>query len=205
MTWEPSVTHRTASAKQGDAGHQRMNRQVTQLVRGHTLPRERAGVVLHYVDDDVGVGTARDVYVVVWRKRTTVEAVARAKAVFDTFAATKGRELANIAIVEANGKMPEPAAREALAAFLASARDKTVISALVFEGRGFVAASIRGVVVGLTLIARQPYPHRVFSSVDEAASWFADEEKRIGKPFSPDTIVKDVMNLRQLMSRSSGA
>jgi hypothetical protein len=158
---------------------------------------------LQYLDEDIGIGTAKDVFVVVWRERTTLETVARACSEFQSYANSWGRELAMMVVVEEHAKMPDPGAREAIASFLATASDKLVIAALVYEGQGFVAASIRGVVIGLTLLARQPYPYRVFASVGEAAQWFFENENRIGRRFSAENITSDVMTLRRRMTRSS--
>jgi len=46
-------------------------------------------------------------------------------------------------------------------------------AALVHEGEGFVAASIRAIATSIHLLNPQPFPLRVFSGVTEAAGWLA--------------------------------
>lgn len=157
-------------------------------------------VQLRYLDSDVGIGFADDLFVVIWRDETTVEGVARASAEFRSYSASRTRELAMLAIVEPGAKMPDAEARACMARFLDDARDRLLISAVAFEGQGFVAAGIRGVVVGLTMIARQPYPHRVFASVVEAAKWMESEQQRIGKRFSSSRIRVSVERLRDVIA-----
>ncbi|MFO0551497.1 MAG: hypothetical protein U0271_24120 [Polyangiaceae bacterium] len=47
--------------------------------------------------------------------------------------------------------------------------------ASVIEGSGFVGATVRSVVSGLTLITRPPFPSRIFDSVTEAIHWLAPQ------------------------------
>ena len=60
--------------------------------------------------------------------------------------------------------MPPAASRNELAATLRGA-SFIKASAVAFEGQGFRAAAVRGVVTGLTALARQPFPHKVFAHV----------------------------------------
>lgn len=46
-------------------------------------------------------------------------------------------------------------------------------AALVFEGTGFRAAAVRGVVTVLNTLARQAYPYKSFGTVDAGATWVA--------------------------------
>ena len=57
---------------------------------------------------------------------------------------------------------------------------------------------MRGVVTSLTLLARQPFPHKVFATVEEAARWY---EAELGKttitPFDRNALVSSLGDLRQ--------
>jgi hypothetical protein len=44
-------------------------------------------------------------------------------------------------------------------------------STVIFEGTGFRAAALRGIVAGLVMLARVPFPHQVFAKVEAAADW----------------------------------
>ncbi len=46
-------------------------------------------------------------------------------------------------------------------------------TAYVFEGGGFDAAAVRGIVTGLKLRSRHPIPVQLHASVGEAARWVA--------------------------------
>lgn len=46
--------------------------------------------------------------------------------------------------------------------------------AFVVEGTGFQAATTRGVIAGVLLAVRSPYPTKVFASVDDARPWIRD-------------------------------
>lgn len=45
--------------------------------------------------------------------------------------------------------------------------------ASVIEGSGFVGATVRSVVSGLTLLTRPPFPSRIFDSVTDGIHWLA--------------------------------
>lgn len=100
-----------------------------------------------------------------------VAAMTSAFAAFEARGAAKGKAVGVITIVEQNAPLPSAEARRAMAEFLSTRRGRIAASAVVFEGAGFRAAAVRGVVTGLTLVAQQPFPHRVFAVVKDAAAW----------------------------------
>lgn len=152
--------------------------------------------VLHS-DSDILVGISDDVFAVVFRDRTTVEGLNRIFRAFEDATRYRGRELALLTIIQSNARMPSTGTREPIARWLREVSEKVLISAVVFEGDGFVAASVRSVVVGLTMLARQAYPHRVFPSVKEASEWFESEEPRLGKLFDAISIQLAVARFRR--------
>jgi hypothetical protein len=62
-----------------------------------------------------------------------------------------------------------------------------------------MAASIRSVVVGLTLLARQAFPHRVFKSVADATAWIEGEHLRIGAHFKARELQAITATFRRLV------
>jgi hypothetical protein len=163
----------------------------------------RATVEVFHCDRDVAVGAAKDVFIVMWRDRTTIDGATAVSQALHEFCQCRLRELAVVTIVEAAAKMPDPGTRQPLAQLLRSASNHVLISTLVFEGDGFLAASVRGVAVGLSLLARQPYPHRVFKDVREAAVWFEFERWRIGKHFQADEVMSGVAEFRTLVAQKT--
>jgi hypothetical protein len=76
-----------------------------------------------------------------------------------------------LTIIDENAPAPSAEARTAIARLFESGASDVVSSAVAFEGSGFRAAFVRGVVTSLTLLARQPFPHKVFPGVTQAAAW----------------------------------
>ena len=52
--------------------------------------------------------------------------------------------------------------------------------ACLYEGEGFRAAMIRGVIASFQLLGRAKYPQKVFSSPDECAAWLAQKAPEAG-------------------------
>jgi hypothetical protein len=128
--------------------------------------------VVRLNDPDHLIATWRNVVILVWRRETLVAAVDAAQDVYDKLALANPGGLFLLTVVEAGAPPPSQEARYALARFLSSGAGRMILSAVVHEGSGFRAAFVRGVVTGLALLANLPYPHKVFGSVEEAATWF---------------------------------
>ena len=75
-----------------------------------------------------------------------------------------------------------------------------IFSGVAFEGSGFMAASVRSVVVGLTLLAKQTYPHRVFPNVKEASFWIELESEKLGSRFDSEETQAQVASFRRLVT-----
>lgn len=119
------------------------------------------------------VATWRNVLVVIWRNETQLGAVRSLASHLAQFAEVPPKGCALLTIIEAGAPMPSAEARSELARFMTDAASRLKSSAVAFEGAGFRAAAVRGVVTGLTMLARQPYPHKIFSTVQEAAQWLS--------------------------------
>ena len=48
------------------------------------------------------------------------------------------------------------------------------------ESDGFRASAVRSVATGLAILARQPFPHRVFPSITTASDWLGKELRAAG-------------------------
>jgi hypothetical protein len=131
---------------------------------------------VEYVDSAHAIGASGALLMSLWRTVTTHEAMLR----FHNFSAkmvAAGRKdpIAFLTVVEANADLPEPAARDELASMFKKLAESVACSALVFEGQGFKAAAVRGVTTGINMLARQPFPHKVFANVDEAGGWLVKQ------------------------------
>jgi hypothetical protein len=118
-------------------------------------------------------GTWNHLVIVVWKHETTVSALRGSGALVRALAKERGFPVGLLTIVEDGAPLPSTEARKVAAEVLHGVPIK--LSAMVFEGQGFRAASVRGVITGIGLLARTPYPHRTFATVKDAAIWIEKE------------------------------
>jgi len=76
-----------------------------------------------------------------------------------------------IVIVPVGAKPPPEAQRKAIDGVLTRLSSHLRGLVWVVEGRGFAAAAIRGVLIGLALYGRRPYPTQVSTSLDDGLGW----------------------------------
>lgn len=147
----------------------------------------------------MAVGSSERILFCLWRDRTTLHGVAKLEQEGMAFARGHSNDCALVTIIETGAKMPEPGAREALARALKALGGTVVISGVAFEGDGFFAASVRAVVVGLTVLARQPFPHRVFGTVGEIAEWFESKQVELGVALPAALTLSEECEFRRLL------
>lgn len=121
---------------------------------------------------DFALACWQHVFTVIWRRETTMEGAEQLRTECRAFAESHPRGIALLTIVESGAPLPSSGPRKAIAEFLGEASAFIKCSAVIFEGSGFRAAAVRSVVTGLTLMARQKYPHKV-CDLDEAVRMFA--------------------------------
>jgi len=155
---------------------------------------------LLYCDRDMACAFRDDLFMLLWRDRTTIEGVQILSHHIESYAKERGRGLAIITIIEPGARMPASGTREPMAKLMRRLGAKFVISGVAFEGDGFLAAGIRGVVTGLTLLAQQPYPHRVWKNVREVGEWFECEAPRIQRLFLGHEVERAVREFRREVS-----
>jgi len=125
------------------------------------------------VTTDHAIGSLGSVVFYVWREVTRIEAIALVDAEVDIARLEPG-PLAIFGVVEADAELPPADVRARLSEALRHFGELGgIASTLTFEGRGFRASAVRSVAAGLAVVARQPFPHRVFATISEAAGWLA--------------------------------
>lgn len=82
----------------------------------------------------------------------------------------KGK-LTEITLLGADVRMPDAQLRQAMDEMVPKLAPYYACVAAVFEGSGFHAAMIRGLLTGFQLLSRRKYPHAVFDSVEDCANW----------------------------------
>jgi hypothetical protein len=85
-------------------------------------------------------------------------------------------------IVEETAPLPSSSGRTALSNILRNCTDDVFASAVVMEGDGFRASAVRSVATGLSIVARQPFPHRVFRKVQDGAQWICSCFEGVTRP-----------------------
>lgn len=104
-----------------------------------------------------------------WRGKTTPGAMRHAGQIMSNYAAERQGPVLLFTVIEEGAPLPTLEARMEMVAFLNMANGRVARHAVVFEGEGFRAASVRAVVAGAALFSRPAYPCRVFGSVGAAA------------------------------------
>lgn len=143
-----------------------------------------AEIAPRVIHDDEGLQIAvwSRVFINRWRTVATVERlVALGEHQRALVRATADKRIAVLTVLEdESGAMPSGPARKEAEAVAKSVRDAVALQAQVVEGDGFVAASIRALLSGISLAIRAPYPNKVFKRVDEALPWVEDQLRRAG-------------------------
>jgi hypothetical protein len=153
------------------------------------------------VEDDYALGRYRDLFVLIWRHETTIEGCRTFRDELFRFAEGRPQGIGLLTIVEETAPMPPGESRQSIASTLRDASDHIHASAVVFEGAGFRAAAVRSVVVGLTMLARQKFPHRVFGNLSDAATWMHGTlGDALEEGFSGEQLEKAVADIRRTIA-----
>jgi len=129
------------------------------------------------LEKDYCLATWHEIFILIWRHETTLDGLRALDHALRDHERTYPGGCGLLTIIEQGAPMPSSDVRTAMARFMTEAARIIKSSAVTFEGAGFRAAAVRGVVTGLTMLARQPYPHKVFATVDEAARWLSGSLK----------------------------
>jgi hypothetical protein len=156
------------------------------------------------VDDDYALGSHRNLFVLIWRRETTIDGCRAFRDELFRFAEDRPQGIGLLTIVEEMAPMPPTESRQSIASTLRDASDHIHASAVVFEGAGFRAAAVRSVVVGLTMLARQKFPHKVFGKLSDAATWMhATLGDALEEGFSAVELEKAVAEIRRAVEDQS--
>lgn len=137
---------------------------------------------------DHALGSFRTACLFVWRKKTTARAVEALGELCAKHIEGAGRPGVLLGLVEPTSAPHEAEAKAAVAAMMRNDRGGRLVgSALVFEGQGFGAATVRFMATGLAMLARPAYPHRTFSSPADGARFLCEKLALAGGATAPFT------------------
>lgn len=125
---------------------------------------------LLHADEDYACATWRRVFIVLWRRDTPVLAVQDVARRQRSFGSALPEGCGMITVIDVEARPLGAEASRELATFLRNA-SHVKASGVAYEGTGFRASVARTVVTSLTVLARQPFPHQVFSTVPDACRW----------------------------------
>ncbi|MRG97991.1 hypothetical protein [Polyangium spumosum] len=138
--------------------------------------RDALSLITIEATKDHVVAVFHRVILLVFERETTLSAVAACRKAFELLEKKYPDGVSCLTIVAENAPLPSQEVSDAITALAMGATGKRIRrSAVCFEGGGFRGALVRGVATGLQLVAKLPFPHRVFHSVDLAAAWLAPE------------------------------
>jgi hypothetical protein len=148
-------------------------------------------------DDNYVLASWQQIFAVVWRRDTTLEGAEALQRECVKFAMRHPRGIGLLTIVSDKAPMPPSPARQAVASFLAHGSTYIKCSAVLMEGTGFRAAAVRSVVTGLTMLAKQAYPHRVCSLPDAVTMLSSTLPSASGQAVDPAALRAAIDELRQ--------
>jgi len=158
--------------------------------------------VLVKATPDFALAHFHAVFVVIWRMRTTEDGAHLVRTECERFAQTRPDGIGLITIVEAGTPMPPAPARDAIAQFLRSGSSYIKASAVLFEGNSFRASAVRSVATGLTLIAKQAFPHKFFVDAGQANAFISQTLSHHLRAPSVDELSSALLRVRELIAES---
>jgi serine/threonine protein kinase len=152
-----------------------------------TVPSTGGDLVRH-ADESLAVSRAGNVLVNVLRRTVTLESIARMRHESRlVFGATPER-FAVLSIIEPSAAHAVGSdVREASTAF--SREFRICCAAIVIEGSSFRHAALRTLIAGIYLVAKQPYPYKIFERVSDGVAWIMTQLAQAGIPQSADAIL----------------
>jgi hypothetical protein len=148
-------------------------------------------------NEDYLLASWREIFAVVWLRETSIEGVLKLHAASAEYALSSPGGIGLLAIVSRHAWTPSSAQRKQLAYFLTNAR-YIRCSAVVMEGSGFRAATVRSVVTALDMLARYPFPQRVCDLEDAIAMFMRELPPATRRPLSEAALTLALRALREL-------
>lgn len=134
------------------------------------------------------------VVLAVFLGKTTVQTVRRSAQLAAELYATLQEPLLILTVVDEHAIVPPLEVRIELVSCLKRFNGVVDRSAVVFEGEGFRAATVRSIVAGVSLFSRPDYPHRVFASVGAAARFLGNGKHG---SLAPHRVIRMVQEARR--------
>jgi hypothetical protein len=148
------------------------------------------------VDRDHACALWRNVMIFIWRGVTRPETVDEHRNFVEKHTLASRGAFSFFVVTEPQSEMPDGPTRDKLAMLLRGAGPAGCCAALVYEGAGFRGAAVRGIVGALNALARQPFPYKVFATVEAGATWVASTHSPAGESVNAADLSSIVASLR---------
>jgi hypothetical protein len=123
---------------------------------------------------DWSSGCLRDLVILCWRRIPTAERARRAtRLVRDATTEHAATGVGIVIVVEETASTPDAAARALFAEVMRERSQSIRAVGYIVPAGGFGGAAIRAAITGLSLVARETYPTRVFASPDATLTWLS--------------------------------
>lgn len=130
---------------------------------------------VHVREPSVIAASFRDLFFVVWLGQSNID-ILRSVLAHERALVRRllGRKMAVLTVLESSTiRLPDAATREMVDTGRRELAPHTKAEAVVLPKSGFAAATIRGMIAGIMLLQRPPFPAIVLDGLDEAFSWMA--------------------------------
>ena len=128
---------------------------------------------LHFADETHAIGSVGNVFINVVRKPATLEMLRETRRQVQRHFRRCNNVSVALSVLEPGAAQSVPReVRDASASLAAEFR--SLAAATVIEGSGFRAAATRTAIASMFLLARAPFPHKVFGDLSEGAGWVLD-------------------------------
>ena len=157
-----------------------------------------------FVSDEAHLAAIyRNVYLTAWWGDTTVARLRRVGEIQTELARKWPKGFVALALIRsANANMPADVRAEAEKLSKEPATNLRAIAQVIY-GAGFAAAAIRSVATGMVLVARSPRPTKIFSTLEDAATWLVPRMNELPEP--PQKLADDelVRSVREIVAHAA--
>jgi hypothetical protein len=133
----------------------------------------------------------RNVLLGLWRDTPTIPAVEDIGRHYRRVMGKSHNAFGIITIIEARTPLPDLETRKVMVSLMSDTARSVACMAGVTEATGLKNATVRSVLTALSLAARAHHPTKIFSGLEEASVWIAEEAGRNQKP---PLLSKDLTN-----------
>lgn len=142
-------------------------------------------------DDGHVAAMCGPLFVVVWKRAITVPAVSSlGMAMREAARAAPGGRVGTFSVVERGYALPSATERQEMVA--AIRLNPIAFVVVVYEESGFVAAAIRGILAGASLIGGSAMPVHFSSSVADGAQWVETSQSGFGSSQELQTWIENL-------------